>query len=324
MCKVVLNNTVIAITTTMEEGLYLPPNPLMKSIIEGHLARAQHLHPVRINHFLFESNHFHMIITVDNPSDITGFMGRLKTELAHAINRLMGRKKRTIWCESFHGPPMLTLEDVMDWIVYLYTNPAKDGLERTINLYPGLSSFAAWQGGEKKKKSSPWINRNLLRPLSTHVLSQAQYAGIARSVKEKAKASHTFEVFPDDWMEVFGVTDEQHRREINKETMRRLRAREEMHERERLARGYGVIGAERLVAEPMNKPYLPAKRKGKKMWCICRDVEMRKRFIAEVKRRVRIAREVFKRWQIGDFSVEYPPGLYPPSMPKRVEALGFC
>ena len=321
--KVILNKTVVALTSSMEEGLYLPANPLMKAIVEGQLARAQHLHPVRINHYLFESNHFHMLATVDNPGDIKGFMGRVKTETAHAINRLMGRRKRTVWCKGYDSPTVLTVEDVINRIVYIYTNPAKDGLERTIDLYPGLSSFAAWQGGETIK-SCAWITRNLLKPLTTHVLSQAQYAGIARSLQEKAKASHTFEVFPDDWMEVFGITEAEHRKKINDEILRRIRAREQMYEMERLEKGYGVVGASRLVAEPRDKPYVPTRRDGRKMWCICQAKDLRKRFIAEARRRVQIAREVYRRWQVGDFSVGYPAGLFPPSMPKRVEALVFC
>jgi hypothetical protein len=35
------------------------------------------------------------------------------------------------------------------------------------------------------------------------------------------------------------------------------------------------------------------------------------------------ARAVRQRWKIGDIAVPYPPGLYPPSMPKLADVLGY-
>ena len=80
------------------------------------------------------------------------------------------------------------------------------------------------------------------------------------------------------------------------------------------------MGRERLVNQQLNTTYQPD-RHGKKMWCISADKELRKRFIDWAKELVTEAREVLKRWRMGDFYVPYPPGLYPPSLPKRAELL---
>ena len=34
------------------------------------------------------------------------------------------------------------------------------------------------------------------------------------------------------------------------------------------------------------------------------------------------ARAVRQRWKLGDVAVPYPPGLYPPGMPKLANSLG--
>jgi hypothetical protein len=41
----------------------------------------------------------HLLLVVKNPDDVGGFIRYFKTESAHMIKRVLGRAKRTIWCE---------------------------------------------------------------------------------------------------------------------------------------------------------------------------------------------------------------------------------
>jgi hypothetical protein len=45
------------------------------------------------------------------------------------INRLLGRGKRTLWCEGYDSPVVLTPVRALVAIAYLYANPAKDNLK---------------------------------------------------------------------------------------------------------------------------------------------------------------------------------------------------
>ena len=139
--------SVLFITTSLEEGLLLKSNPLMRLILESCLAKAQALHRVRICHFLFEETHVHIILVVDNPEDVPAFIGRFKTESAHSINRLLGRRKRTVWCEGYDSPILASPVDVIREIVYLYTNPSKDDLVDGIEEYP---NFSTWENYKTK------------------------------------------------------------------------------------------------------------------------------------------------------------------------------
>lgn len=317
--KAIFNKSVLFISSSVEEGLPFVPNALVKLLLESALARALYHHPVRICHFIFEVNHLHMIVIVDNPDDVKDFMERFKTESAHAVNRLLGRRKRTIWCEGYDSPTLLTVTDVIDKIAYLYTNPAKDNLEDSIDRYPGISS---WRGfiAKRHTKQCPWIKRDELFPLQSTTLTLKQSEGLARRLKTRATESHLFEIHPDAWMGAFNIEDPKEQAEINAAIVRRVGEREEEFRKERQKEGKSVMGRERLALQPMDKPYIP-NRHGRKMWCISSDLELRKAFISMLKHLVERAREVYERWRVGDFSAPFPAGLYPPAMRKLVEPL---
>ena len=123
--RLLIPHSVVLITTRMEEGLPLIPAEFIEVIIKGILGRAQKLYPVVACHYIFMNNHLHLILVVTDPDAVAGFMDRLKTELAHAVNRLLGRRKRTVWYDSYDAVPILTLEDCIEKIAYVYTNPQK-------------------------------------------------------------------------------------------------------------------------------------------------------------------------------------------------------
>jgi REP element-mobilizing transposase RayT len=317
--KLLFNKTVIFVTTAIEEGLPLPPNALINSILLSIIARAQTLYPVRVCHFLFEANHLHMILVVDNPDDVKDFMCRLKTESAHAINRLLGKDKHTIWCEGYDSPTVLTADDVIREIVYLYTNPAKDGLEDSITKYPGLSS---WQMFTTKQHTveCPWIQRHMITKLKHYSLTAKQAHTLAKQLQERARYLHTFSIEPNAWMECFGVLEQQQQEELNQRVIAEVQAVERGYRRERKRKGGKVIGAKKLMQRSINVHYIP-QRAGQRSWCICKDAKLRIGFIELAKALVEAACAVYQSWKAGDYTAKMPLGLYAPALPKRAELI---
>ena len=135
------HGAVLFVTFSLEEVLMLLANPLCRTLLQSCLAVAQDLYPLRISGFLINSNHVHMLLVVENPDDVSGFIRHFKTESAHLLNRVLGRRKRTIWCEGYDSPIVLTPTRALIALSYLYSNPAKDNLEESIDKYPGLSSW---------------------------------------------------------------------------------------------------------------------------------------------------------------------------------------
>ena len=319
--KIHYHKAVLFVTMSIEEGLLLLCNPLLQTLLKSALARAQTLHPVKICHFLFEATHVHMIVAVDNPDDVKGFAERFKTESAHYINRLLGRPKRTVWCDGYDSPVLLTAADVIDKIVYLYTNPAKDCLEDSIANYPGLSSWSMFEKGIHQKIWA-WIPRNAVRSVKNQYLTIKDCHALAGEMLAKAHEQMSFKLEPNIWMDYMGIHSTTVQAENNAKIVRCIKERENEYRKKRLAVHKGVVGKERLLREQLDPGHQPD-RKGRRMWCICCDKELRRRFISFIKELVLRAREVYKSWCMGNYNQPFPPGLYPPAMPKLVEPVMF-
>jgi REP element-mobilizing transposase RayT len=198
--------SVLFITFTVEEGLLLLSNPLCSAIIQSCLAAAQGLYPVRISHLLVEATHVHLVITVYNPEDVPSFIRHFKTESAHMINSLLGRKKRTIWSEGYDSPKVLTFAKAMMVVAYIYSNPAKDNLVRSIDEYPGFSSWQMFTLGECTK-----VWKRLRRPQFLALTKDSHnlrgYTKEAERLLTESSESQTFTLEPTAWLEAFGITD---------------------------------------------------------------------------------------------------------------------
>lgn len=318
--KVTNNNTVLFITTSVEEGLMFPPNPLINLIIKSCLARAQALHPVEICHLVVEATHVHLIARVSNPEDIRGFMERFKTESSHAINRLLGRRKRTIWCQGYDSPVLLTAEDVVDKIVYIYENPSKDGLADSIEKYPGISTYR-FLGHKECSMQGLVLARDDIQKLPPGKITEDDYRRLSRALSANKRGANCI-IAPDAWMKCFNITEPQEIAAYNKRILDRLKAVEAEHRKLRQEEGRCVIGYHRLVNTAVGANFIP-QRSGRRMLCISSNKESRRSFIKWIKGLISKAREVLARWRLGDYSQPYPLGLYPPSMPRTAELI-FC
>jgi len=315
--KLIFNGDVLFITTSVEEGFMFPPNPMIKLILLSCLARAQMQHKVTVCHFLIESTHIHLIIVVENPCDVKDFMKVFKSESAHAVNRLLGRKKKTVWCEGFDNPRFLNPRSAAQKIVYLYENPSKDNLEESIEKFPGLSSWSHFRNGEKKYEAR-LIPRDAYSPLPEGVLDDVYYKRERRRLSYKREKIY-LEIEPDAWMKALDVEDEEVEI-INEGIVSDLREKEKEYELARAAEKKGVLGARRMALTPIGAAYQP-ERRGRKTLCIGEKDE-RKLFMAFARHVFKKGRAVLAQWRDGNYRVPYPVGLYPPSMVKQGNLLG--
>ncbi len=313
------HGSVLFCTVSLEEGLLLLANPLCLAIVKSCLARACELYPVRICHILAEATHIHIVLVVINPDHVDEFFRHFKTESAHMINGLLGRNKRTVWCEGYDSPIVLTPARALMAIAYLYANPAKDNLEVSIDRYPGFSSWRMFRSGNLTRQ---W--KRLRRPQFTPITRDANnlrgYTKLAEEIIETSEELQTFTLEPNAWMESFGYYSPEEQQRLNNTLIERIRLLEERAEKKRAREKKRVIGRERLVAQVFDTSYRP-KRTGRRMWCLSEKRSIRLNFIRFFKALMQKARAVLERWKLGDVTVQYPPGLYPPSMPKLANTL---
>jgi len=263
----------------------------------------------------------HSILVVDNPDDVPGLIRCFKTESAHMLNGVLGRAKRTVWCEGYDSPIVLTPTRALAAIAYLYANPAKDNLETSIDRYPGFSSWKMYQSGRLTRQ---W--KRLRRPQFDAIPRDANnlrgYTKIAERILGESREIQTFILEPNAWMEAFGIVSAEDQQRVNNRIVERIRLIEERAERIRRREGKRVLGRERLMAQVLDTTYR-SKRKGRRMWCLSEKRSVRRRFMAFFKELMKQARAIRERWKTGEVTAPYPPGLHPPSMPKLANSLGL-
>ena len=259
------------------------------------------------------------IVIVQDPSDVSEFIRFFKTESAHMLNRVLGRKKRTIWCEGYDSPVILDEIRALIAMSYLYANPAKDNLEESIDKYPGLNSWNMFISG---KTSESWkrIRRPAFRKLELSEHNLAGYTKESLRIAADAKKSYPFILKPNAWIAAFGITDPEEQAKLNERLIARVRHLEERAKTKRERERKNVMGAQRLLTQRLDLTYRP-NRSGKRMNCLSVYKDLRIDFIDMLKDLYSKGKEVLKNWKNGDYSVPYPLGLYPPSMPKLGELL---
>ena len=313
------HNSVIYITARTEVGLPLVATHIMNFFIWGILAKARSMHEVKVCHFLFMYNHLHMVLVVDNPEHVSEFMGYVKGEIAHAVNRLLGRRQRTIWCNGYDSPLLLTPADVMKYIRYTYLNPVKASLVDRVKEYPGVSSWEMFVSRNHKvqyKKTS----RSDLRPLALPALSVNEQLRLLNYYKQQEGTEHEFILEPYAWMKCFpelsAVSEEQMREELLTE----IQQWEEKYREERKSEKRAVVGATALRRQSMLKEYEP-KKFGRRMICISSDKKLRRAVIKHFRGICELATEIYRRWKCGELSWKLPPGLLAPRVPTLASAI---
>lgn len=299
-----IHNTVTEICFRAQQGLILPAIPLIKEILQGIIARAQTLYPVTICHYITMANHMHMLLVVQNPEDVPLFVGYIKRESAHAINRLLGRRRFTVWVDDYDSPTVLDAEKTLSRIVYFYTNPQKAGLVERIQDYPHLSSWGAFLSGKGEysvryypRTSIPRIEspQEFLSPSTLHKL------------RSKSSVRHTLRITPNAWMNCFESSRGVDPKQLRAEVIQRVKELElEFHR----ARQSKVLGARTLSESVIVLDYMP-KKSGAKMICLGTEKSTRATFIAWFKESSARAASAIKDWLKGIRSC-VPPGFFVP------------
>jgi REP element-mobilizing transposase RayT len=283
----------------------------MDLILWSALGLAQSLYPIKIISFVVMGNHVHMIATVGDPTMIESFMERFKCETAHAVNRLLGRRQVTVWCEGYDSPTILTVDDLIDRIAYVYANPVRARLSAAISDYQGVSSWGMFTSGELVRDVKR-IRRNFIVPVATGRVSPTVRKEEAFKVETKVKESLKFTLSPDSWQEAFPgqMTPER----LNERVLQRIKEIESEVATTCERDGVKLPSNYDVASRPIDTPYAP-KTFGKRMWCISSCLKIKIAFITLIKALRRECRRVRLEWLKGNLAEKFPPGMFPPALP---------
>ena len=141
----------------LQSRLLFRPGPMLNPIILGALARAKSLYPVRICAFAFLSNHFHVLLEVDDARQLARFMGHFNSKLAREVGRLTG------WREKVFGRRyqaiLISSEDQAqtERLKYVLSHGCKEGLVERLQQWPGVHCVQALMEG--KTLEGWWFDR---------------------------------------------------------------------------------------------------------------------------------------------------------------------
>jgi len=310
--KFLISGTLIEVSSRIEEGLPLVPNELTCLILGSILARAQNMYPVTIVAYTFMRNHFHMLLIVHDPKDIPSFTGFFKRESAHAINRMLGRRQRTVWCERYDNPVILDSEKAIERLNYLYLNPVKAGLTLEIEQWPlSSASWVDFSNNKSIKRFKP-IPRNKIPFIPEIPLSPQEMNDLCKELMDLPGEYLTLTVKPHAWKNCFRDAINRKDEELNKRVFNSIRREEERLKLEREKDGHTYPSLDTLRGQNIRRPYTP-KKFGKRMLCLASDKMKRVLYLEWLKETYRKLPCFLKQCGV-DFqkTLHYPPGFFAP------------
>ncbi|HEY0558323.1 MAG TPA: transposase [Thermoanaerobaculia bacterium] len=123
---------------TFHSHFLLRPGGDLDGIIVGVLGRAQRLYEVRCCGYMWASNHFHLLLDVDNARQLAKFMCYVNSKIAREISRLHGWTEK-IWSRRYQAI-VISDEDgaQIARLKYLLANGCKEGLVARPQDWPGV------------------------------------------------------------------------------------------------------------------------------------------------------------------------------------------
>ena len=137
-----------------QQQFLLRPDPETNNAFIYCLAVAAQRHGIDVMGFIQMSNHLHDEI-FDRDGNAPAFNELFHKLLAKCMNALRGRWENFFSSEQVCVVRLETREDVINKLVYIATNPVKDGLVERVDDWPGASGYRALLNGTPLRATRP-------------------------------------------------------------------------------------------------------------------------------------------------------------------------
>ena len=219
------NGSLVEVTVrTFQSRFLLRPSLVLNQVIGGVLGRAQRRLGVLCHGVVFASNHFHLLLTVDDANQLSRFMEYVDSNLAREVARLLDWPNR-VWSRRYQAILVSGEEAAqVERFRYLLSHGCKEGLVARLRDWPGVHSVRALLDGEPIRglwfdRTKEYAARNRgedfdrlkyateetfeLTPLPcwAHLSPEAYRERVAALVEEIEREAETAEKrSPDRWM----------------------------------------------------------------------------------------------------------------------------
>jgi REP element-mobilizing transposase RayT len=142
---------------TLHGRLLLRPSPELNDIAAGILGRAQRLYPVDIVAFSLMSNHYHVVVEVEDARRLARFVGYFNSNLAREISRRTGWTGK-IWDRRYQAILISGEEEAqVERFRYVLSHGCKENLVARLRDWPGLHCVRQLVDGEPL--AGTWFDR---------------------------------------------------------------------------------------------------------------------------------------------------------------------
>jgi len=282
---------------TMQGRFLLKPSDELKSIIIGVLARAQRLYPVELHAFVFLSNHYHLLLSVDDAPQLARFMNFLNSNLAREAGRLHG------WREKFWGRRyqaiVISQEEAaqIDRLRYLLSHGCKEGLVARPRDWPGAHCVEALLEGLPLR--GLWFDRT------------QEYAARARREEFDRFAYASPETIRLEPLPCWQHLPSETLRSRVAELVLQIETETADRHAKKATRPMGVSAV--LAQNPHDKPLKPKKALAPAFHAASKAA--RRELVEAYRWFVGAYREAAEKLRQGDFRVGFPAGSFPPRLP---------
>lgn len=134
-------------TRTLQSRFLLTPAEDLAETAVGILARAARRYGVRVHAFSVLSNHYHLLVTVEDIVDLSLFTGYVNSNLAREAGIVHGWRAR-LWARRFQAIPVSDEPRAqLGRLRYVLSQGAKEGLVRSPLEWPGAHCARALLDG---------------------------------------------------------------------------------------------------------------------------------------------------------------------------------
>jgi REP-associated tyrosine transposase len=79
----------------------------------------------RVAHFSIQGNHIHLLVEADDRAKLGNMMQVMSIRMARGLNRLMGRKRGTVFADRYHARSLTTPTETRHALLYVIQNAKK-------------------------------------------------------------------------------------------------------------------------------------------------------------------------------------------------------
>jgi REP element-mobilizing transposase RayT len=283
---------------TVQGRFLLSPSTELNEIILGVLGRAQRLYPVGICGYVFLSNHYHLLLEVDDARQLSDFMGYFNSNLAREIARHTGWTDK-IWARRYQAIPVSEEEAAqVTRLTYVLSHGTKEGLVRKPEEWPGVHCVKPLLAGEPVVEGL-WFDR-----------TREYNARLRGETFERRKYSNVETVILSPLPCWKHLSPEAYRDRIAD----LVRVIEQQAQEAREAAGLEPLGVQAIRAQkPQDRPARPKKSPAPLFHAFKKKTrralwEAYSWFVAEF-------RESAEELKAGDRMARFPVGSFPPHLP---------